>query len=213
MANSQVGNHGGITSTVVRQTPGGNQLFAGSYVPVSTVAKDSVGGIAWVDGAEREYLDRLTEIRHRNGRCQEEIEVLVELARHYLACGSSELTMKTLEDARRSAEIVYGGQHAMVAELMVELGFVSFKMQEYETAREYLEPAVVIFEQSYGKVSDQVAFAFHKLGRVYEATNNLEQAQKYYQKAVTTYQNTFNEDESEMLMARNDLARLKSSNQ
>lgn len=210
MANSQIGSQEAIASTVVKPSQGGNQLFTGSYVPVSTVARDD--STDSVDSVEKSYLDRIAAVRADSPNSAEEIDLLAQLARHYLNNGDAEKARLYLENSRRCAEIVYGGQHPMVAELMIELGFVSFRMQEYELARQYLEPAVVIFEQAYGKVSDQVAYAFHKLGRVHEAIEDLERAEYFYQKAVTTYQNTFNEDESDMLSARNDLSRVKTRN-
>ncbi|MGD9681703.1 MAG: hypothetical protein AB7W16_11005, partial [Candidatus Obscuribacterales bacterium] len=61
MANSQIGSQEAIASTVVKPSQGGNQLFTGSYVPVSTVAKDDSND--GVYSVEKSYLDRIEVVR------------------------------------------------------------------------------------------------------------------------------------------------------
>ena len=195
-------NNGNIASTVARQNQGG----AGD---LSTTVPAEDDNRAYVDQTEKMLLYKLDQARKNNPGSHDEIDILARLSRFYIGSNLMKKSMDCLADALISAKKLYGYDHPVVAELLVESAFVAFKVGSFEDALEFITPAITIYENAYGKVSDQVAFAFHKLGRVYEAVNQLDNAERYYQKAETTYQNTFNEDDSEIIVVRNDLARVR----
>lgn len=192
-------NNGNIASTVARQNQGG-AVELSTTVPVEE---------SFIDETEKLLLYKLDQVRKNNPGSHDEIDILARLSRFYIGSELMKKSMDCLGEALISAKKLYGYDHPVVAELLVESAFVAFKVESFDDALDFLAPAVSIYENAYGKVSDQVAFAFHKLGRVYEAVNQLDQAEKYYEKAETTYQNTFSEDDSDIIVVRNDLARVR----
>jgi len=199
MANFNLTDNGTFTSSVAGAVASSRDL-------TTTVPQERFA----LEGTENLLLYKLDQVRQANPGSHDEIDILARLSRHYISQDQFDKSMDCLGSAIVSAEKLYGKQHPVVAELLVESAFVAFKVEKFDDALEFLTPAVDIYEACYGRVSDQVAFAFHKLGRVYEAVNQYDVAENYYQKAETTYQNTFNDDDSEIFIVRNDLARVRS---
>lgn len=209
MSDFMQANNGSFTSTVAKQSNGAYAVDANAKDLATTVPVED-GQTSKLDDTEKLLLYKLEQAQKSNPGSHDEIDILARLSRYYIGANKLESSMECLGNALVCSEKLYGKNHPVVAELLVESAFVAFKVESYEDALEFLTPAIDIYESCYGKVSDQVAFAFHKLGRVYEAVNKLDQAEEFYQKSETTYQNTFNEDDSEMYVVRNDLARVRS---
>lgn len=201
--------NGIFASSVAKTTP--YQQPGGPCMDLSTTVPREESTSPGLNGTESLLLYKLDQVRISNPGSHDEIDILARLSRFYIGNEQLSKSIDCLGVAIVCAEKLYGKRHPVVAELLVESAFVAFKVEDYDSALEFLTPAVEIYEEAYGKVSDQVAFAFHKLGRVYEAVNEIEKAESYYQRAETTYQNTFNEDDSEIYIVRNDLARIRAT--
>lgn len=213
MSEINQGNPGSFASAVVKQSYGGVPVQApnqelSTTVPLDEIKQDN-NVSSEIDETLKHLNYKLEQVRISNPGSHDEIDILARLSRYYTSIEKYIASMDCLADALICAKQLYGKEHPVVAELLVESAFVAFKIESYDNALEFLTPAVEIYEGAYGKVSDQVASAFHKLGRVYEAVDQLDQAESYYQKSETTYRNSFNEDDSEVYVVRNDLARVR----
>lgn len=209
MSNFNQIDSGTFLSSVAKTTSPGGFSKTPSQELSTTVPLDELDSASRLNGTENFLVYKLDQVQQSNPGSHDEIDIMARLSRHYISVDRLDKSMDCLGSAIICAQKLYGKNHPVVAELLVESAFVAFKVKSYDNALEFLAPAVDIYERSYGKVSDQVAFAFHKLGKVYEAVNQLDRAEQYYQKAETTYQNTFNEDDSEIFIVRNDLARVR----
>lgn len=154
-------------------------------------------------------LRQIEGFKLTGGNPHEIIDLLTQLSLHYVKEAKFDKALVSLKDACKLAEITYGQEHSVVAEIMVELAFINFSQHKFDSARNYLEPAIAIYEKNFGLISEQVAFAFHKLAKVYQASGQMQQAEKYCQKAVSIYQKTMCVDEEQVNAVRNDLIKIR----
>lgn len=176
----------------------------------TTVPSDELAGVLDEDKArESSLIKEISFLTESNVPVEEILDVYEQLARHYAGrdqMGKAEaMHLRSLDAAKRA----YGDNHPAVAHIFIELAFVNYSRSDFERAKLYLEPALVIQEAEYGRISDQAAFVIHKLGRVHEALGERDLAEEHYRRSLTIYRNTYNEDDSQMIIARNDLSRIQ----
>lgn len=177
----------------------------------TTVPSDELTGASIDEDKAREssLIKEISFLTESSAPVEEILDVYEQLARHYAGrdqMGKAEaMHLRSLDTAKRA----YGDNHPAVAHILIELAFVNYSRSDFERAKLYLEPALVIQEAEYGRVSDQAAFVIHKLGRVHEALGEPQAAEDHYRRSLTIYRNTYNEDDSQMIIARNDLSRIQ----
>lgn len=154
-------------------------------------------------------LRQIEGFKLTGGNPHEIIDLLTQLSLHYVKERKFDKALLSLKDACKLAEITYGQEHSVVAEIMVEMAFINFSQRRFESARTYLEPAIAIYEKNFGLISEQVAFAFHKLAKVYQASGQMQMAEKYCQKALNIYEKTACRDDDQINAARNDLIKIR----
>jgi tetratricopeptide (TPR) repeat protein len=161
--------------------------------PAQAIPDKSVERLEEVFGKPHESVDQYIQAVEQNLQKQEYADendvrnTELRWQRHYssahkfLAADEVESAVRELQAALKFAERL---NDFRLANTYGELGFVSMRLKEFDTARSFFRRALGVRESLFGSAHPTVAIEYSNLGMSYEWENDFEQAKPLLQLAI-----------------------------